>query len=149
MFCVPFTLGKWASHTFPDGIEVTPVVSNHCVAFRQRGQSVAELVAVDQNGNWPVHKLKDPVKGGCVPCLGQRLMYCIADGHTHAFSAVVGRWDSLAAVSTVPFQSVSLNEEAGMETILVVTPTSISTFSARCPMWAKITTPRSKGGLIG
>lgn len=138
--------GKWASHTFPDGIEATPVASNHCVAFQLSGESLTELVAVDENGTWRVHKLTNPAKGGCLPYLGQSLMYCVADGHTHAFSATHGKWDSLAAVSTVPVQFDSLNGKAGMEVILVVSPTSISAFSAQCPTWATVTTSPARGG---
>ncbi|MEP3478584.1 MAG: hypothetical protein ABJZ55_04995 [Fuerstiella sp.] len=132
--------GKWASHTFPDGLQATPFVSNSCVAFQLSGKSIAELVAVDENGIWRIHKLSKPTQAVCVPTIGEQLLYYAFDGHTHAFSGIQGKWDSVSTTHAV------LSGKVGMEFVLVVTPTSISAFSAQHPAWATIkTTSKVKG----
>jgi len=137
--------GQWTSHTFPRDVHAVPVLSGHCAAFKITGKSVTELVAVDESGIWRVNKLPHATDSPCVPNIGQYLAFYAVEGHTYAFSATHGKWDSIAAINTMPMEFDSFNGKGDMEVVLVVTPKSISAFSAQHPAWATIDTSSKSG----
>ena len=118
-------VGKWNSFTFPKGVTAIPVVGNGVCAFQLEGEAITELVAVDLKGNWCISKLSAAAKK-CVPYVDDVAVFAV-DGKAHAFSAELGKWDSVSA-SVVPVVS---NDIA-----MILAPDSIAVFSSATGKWA-------------
>ena len=120
--------GNWTTHSFSDDVKPIPIVSRNLVAFRLDGKSVKELVAVDERGEWQVHKLPAPISTPCIPVVdGAVATYRVGD-RTYAFSSGTGTWDSIEVQG-----DASLSDEMAM----VVSTSHIYVFSAQTGVWAK------------
>ena len=119
--------GKWTSYTFPDGVTAVPVVTGDMCAFDITGDKITEIVAVDHQGNWRSYKLPMTTAMKCEPIVSGTVAVYSIDGHAHAFSAVLGEWDSLAATATP-----SVSKDIAM----IVTRDRIAVFSAVTANWA-------------
>lgn len=120
------TVGKWNRFTFPQGVRAIPVVDDGVFAFSIEGEKIAEIVAVDLQGNW--HKLTLPVPAKkCVPRVSEKLAVYVVNGNVHAFSGELGKWDSVEG-SAAP--------ELSDDTAVLSTSESLAVFSAATGKWA-------------
>jgi len=121
-------VGDWKKHTFKKSVKAVPVVGDSIGAFMLSGDEIAELVAVDQRGNWRTTKLLTPTVADCKPAVDDVVAVYTVDGQTYAFSAITGTWDSIPT-KAAPF--------LGQDTAMVVTGDSIAIFSAETGKWAE------------
>lgn len=118
--------GKWNSYSFPEGVSATPVVSHGACAFDLQGDAITEVVAVDQDGNWCSSRLPAVVKK-CSAAVGDGVAVVLVDGKAHAFSAKLGKWDSVAA---------PVEPQISKDMVMIAAPGSIAVFSAATGTWA-------------
>lgn len=119
--------GEWTTHTFPDGVKAVPVAGTHLIAFSLEGESIANLVAVDANGKWQVHKLAETNAKNFVPHVGKNIAIYQADSSAYGFSGGIGAWDS------VPSKAMpDLTDDSAM----IVEPDKISVFSVLSGKWS-------------
>jgi hypothetical protein len=95
---------RWSTHNFPNHLTVKPWTlgeftaknkNDLVVAFELAGGPVADLVAVDCNGQFRIHKLETALDGELKPVLnGDGVIYYIVDETVFAFSGKTGTWDS-------------------------------------------------------
>ena len=119
--------GKWTRHTFPPGVSATPVLGGNVCAFALSGETIAELVAVDQKGIWRSLKLPKPTASRCTPYVSDELAVYTIEGRAYAFSARLGNWDSIAA----PARAVLYTDVA-----LIATADQLAVFSTATAKWA-------------
>ncbi|TWT79507.1 hypothetical protein CA13_09100 [Planctomycetes bacterium CA13] len=120
-------IGEWTTHKFPDGIRATPVSGSHLIAFALEGDSIAELVAVDANGNWQTHKLSDENAKKCTPYVGANLAIYRIGFATWGFSGATRSWDSIKTGA-----APSLSEDSAM----ILEPGYIHMFSELSGKWS-------------
>lgn len=95
---------RWSTHNFPCYLTVKPVTlgestenkkNDLVVAFEITGGPIADLVAIDCNGQFCVHKLEKSLKCELKPILnGDGVIYYIVDEVVYAFSGKTSTWDS-------------------------------------------------------
>ena len=120
--------GKWSIHKFADGLTVVPVLAQTLVAFQVSGDSVAELVAVDKNGEWRTHKLPSVGSRTCTPFVASHVAAFSVDGIAYGFSGLDGSFDSVALS-----ESPQVSEDYAM----IVSNDRIAVFSAHIGSWAE------------
>ena len=120
-------VGKWNAFTFPKGVTATPVIGGDVCAFKLEGEAIAELVAVDLNGNWCTAKLPAPAQK-CSPIIADEVAVYVVDGTAHAFSGELGKWDS------VPTSGTQVHAKKDM--VIIVAHDSIAVFSSMTGEWA-------------
>ena len=101
------TAQKWSTHKFADYLKIKPYTlgefrednkNDLVIAFECTGGTVTELVAVDCNGQFCVHKLESAVNKDLKPVLnGGGVIYYINDEIVYAFSGRTGTWDKYNA----------------------------------------------------
>jgi RNA polymerase sigma factor (sigma-70 family) len=89
--------GRWERHIFPEGLKVVPNVGSDAMGFGVDGARVTELVGIDQNGKFRIHKLPQPLEKKFNPSVTSGLVYYLVDGIIYAFSGQTGTWDTLEA----------------------------------------------------
>ena len=155
---------QWSTHTFADYLTVKPATlgesfdkkDDMVVCFACTGGTVTELVAVDCNGKFQVHKLKSPLNEDVKPILnGDGVIYYIADEIVYAFSGKTGTWDTQHVpglpdiswkdgVGTPP--DISLFDAESKNGIVIRRPAGTMEFLANEGSWSFTPSKPNNGG---
>lgn len=120
--------GTWSIHKFADGLTAIPVLGQTLIAFQVSGDAVAELVAVDKNGEWRTHKLPKIGARTCTPIIASDVAAFSIDGKAYGFSGLNGSWAS-ADLRQLP--------QVASDYAMIVSNDRISVFSAHTGAWAE------------
>jgi len=119
--------GKWIVHTFPKDVKVVPIVGTNVAIFRIEGDSITELAAVDERGNWSLQKLPDGTTGKFNPMVSNDIAIVTIGKTSYAFSGIRGSWASIDAPTTPKISD---------DTAMIVDNDKISMFSAQSGRWS-------------
>lgn len=165
---------RWTSHNFPKHLQVKPCADGAgagyptgwrrgvgatltvgpIVAFELSDAPIEELVAVDCQGRFCIHKLDAPLKQRFKPFItGSGVFYDIVDGKIYAFSGMTGTWDVLEApeipapkwkdgTGTQP--AIETGFEAHNDKLVVRLPFGKMTFAADQGRWKLERKPASE-----
>jgi len=107
----PSTSG-WSSHSFPEHLEVQPVLSSNLLAFSIKGEGITELVVADRTGRWHTQRLTAPTDKWAAPYVTDEIVAYAVGDTVYAFSARAGRWDT----ATIGNSSITINSNMALAT---------------------------------
>jgi hypothetical protein len=151
--------GQWDRHEFAAGVSSKPYIDRAGVmglsgpirataGFQLDGESITELVAVDSKGRFHKHALSESVRGPLTPIVSNGLVYYVAGGKIHAFSAKTGTWDSMDApqLSDLKVENGGIRQPEGLTaldgTLVVEFENQIAAFSINSGKWTSETFAR-------
>ncbi len=108
--------GRWQSHTFAEGIEFRPVMSEGVAAFSTIGNNQKRLYAVGGNGKWTSTKLEPSFSGTISPIVSDEIACFDIGDHVIGFSSTNGKWDTVKSTGhpSVHQSSIVIQEEGSV-----------------------------------